>query len=42
MTGPKTYLLNKSHVDEYKKEISISTPVKDFDNGNALYLLLSF
>ena len=33
------YLLNKSHVDEYKKEIGISEPAEDFDDRNALYSL---
>ena len=33
------YLLNKSHVDEYKKEVGISEPIDDFDDRNALYSL---
>ena len=33
------YLLNKSHVDEYKREVGISEPMDDFDDRNALYSL---
>ncbi|MCJ1351614.1 MAG: hypothetical protein MMC33_001598 [Icmadophila ericetorum] len=33
------YLLNKSHVDEYRKEVGVSEPIDDFDDRNALYAL---
>ena len=33
------YLLNKSHIDEYTKEVGISEPMDDFDDRNALYSL---